>query len=285
MSLNPRKKERPLIELFLSEYDDGAYRGCALDWLEDHQESAVEVLATSACGQTLAIEHTLIQPFTGEKLDSHRFVKAFSRIEQDETLIVPERDIEIGIPVGVLPTGLNWDAIGDDVQSWIAIHRQSLPEGISRHTCIVASSSKSGSFPLKVQALVTSMPGTPGVCRIARYSVPENLVEEVARALRTKLPKLVKTPAHKRILLLERDQIFPSVLSIYAEIVKLEGAFPELRQIDEIWFANTAGLATGQYVGFWLIDRQGVVAILNFKGGMLTSDRDDRVASLLNQTR
>ena len=100
------------------------------------------------------------------------------------------------------------------------------------------------------------MPGTPGVCRIARYSVPESLAEEVLRALRTKLPKLVKTPAHKRILLLERDQWFPSFLNIYSEIVKLDGTFPELKQIDEIWFANTASLATEQYVGFWLIDHQ-----------------------------
>ena len=81
-------------------------------------------------------------------------------------------------------------------------------------------------------------------------------------------------------MLLERDQWFPSFLNIYSEIVKLDGTFPELKQIDEIWFANTASLATEQYVGFWLIDRQGVAAILNFKGGMLTSKRDDRVGSL-----
>lgn len=276
MRPHPSRRERPLIELFLTAYDDGAYRGCVLDWLEDREDGAVEVLATSATGQTLAIEHTLIEPFAGEKRDSHRFVQAFSRVEHDEALIVPERDVEICIPVDALPNGVDWNEVGEDLRTWIADHQQSLQEGISQHACITARCSKRGPISLEIVVSVTCMPGTPGRCRVARYCVPETLTEGVARALRAKLPKLVNTRADTRVLLLERDQWFPSVLKIFSLIVDLCDTFPEMKQVDAIWFANTAGLATEDYVGFYLVDRRGVAAILNFKGGLLTSKRDDR---------
>ena len=148
MPVHSPRKERPLIELLLSAYQDDAYRECTLDWLEDTQDGAVEVLATNRAGETLAIEHTLIQPFAGEKQDSDRFLKAFARIEQDKSLIVPEWDIDIFIPVGALPTGYDWGAIGDEVRVWLATQRCLLPEGTNRQTCMVGGSSKKGSFPL-----------------------------------------------------------------------------------------------------------------------------------------
>jgi hypothetical protein len=55
MPVQSRRNERPLIELFLSAYDNGAFQGCTLDWLEDKQDNAVEVLATSRSGQTVCL--------------------------------------------------------------------------------------------------------------------------------------------------------------------------------------------------------------------------------------
>src|SRR5579863_8509730 len=98
MGAQSPRKERPLIELFLSAYDNDAFRGASLDWLEDKQQAAVELVATNNAGQKLAIEHTLIQPFVGEKQDSERFLKAFLRIEHDPSLAVPGRAVDVGIP-------------------------------------------------------------------------------------------------------------------------------------------------------------------------------------------
>src|SRR5437867_12933455 len=102
------------------------------------------------------------------------------------------------------------------------------------------------------------MPAMPGVCGIKRYAVPADLGDVVERALKTKLPKLVNTPADKHILLLERDQVASSELEIYAEIEKRRSRFPDLKQVDEIWFADTFLLESEEYVNFALVDHRGL---------------------------
>jgi hypothetical protein len=77
-------------------------------------------------------------------------------------------------------------------------------------------------------------------------------------------------------LLLERDQIFPGVNQIYKEITKRKSAHPEFPLVNEIWFANTAGLATEEYVVFMLLDDDGLVEMLTVKSGVLKERRIDR---------
>jgi hypothetical protein len=72
------RSERPLIRLLLSEYDDGSYRYGSIEWPEDKGPAAVEAIGTNRDGKTLAIEHTLIQPFVEEKNDSKRFLTRVS---------------------------------------------------------------------------------------------------------------------------------------------------------------------------------------------------------------
>jgi hypothetical protein len=91
--------------MFLSAYENDAWKNAALDWVEEKQDGAVEVVATRADGTTLALEHTLIQPFVGEKFDSERFMKAFARIEKNPALVVPARSLDVIIPVGASSLG------------------------------------------------------------------------------------------------------------------------------------------------------------------------------------
>jgi hypothetical protein len=83
-------KSRPedvLVELFLSAYDHNTWQGCEVDWLDRRQDGGVEVVAARADGKTLAIEHTLIESFVGEREDLERS-KAFFPIEEDRTVWV-----------------------------------------------------------------------------------------------------------------------------------------------------------------------------------------------------
>lgn len=98
----------------------------------------------------------------------------------------------------------------------------------------------------------------------------------MAKALRTKIPKLVGTQADKRILLLERDQIALGYGQVYREIVTLAPLFPDLARIDEVWFANTAILATEGWAYFTLMDGRGLVEMLAFENAVLKRRRDDR---------
>ena len=65
------------------------------------------MLATRSDGKTLAIEHTIVQPFVGEKVDSNTFVRAFGCIEKNPDLALPERDMTVVIPVAEIPIGTN----------------------------------------------------------------------------------------------------------------------------------------------------------------------------------
>ena len=82
MPVKTEPKERPIIRMLLSACDNGAWKDASLDWVEEKQDGAVEENTTAPSGATLALEHTLIQPFVGEKLDSQAFMKAFGRIEK-----------------------------------------------------------------------------------------------------------------------------------------------------------------------------------------------------------
>ena len=115
-----------------------------------------------------------------------------------------------------------------------------------------------------------------GSCLIARDQMPRTLRTTVETALKTKIPKLIKTPADKRILLFERDQMAPGDNQIYDEVVKLAPGFRDLEKIDEIWFVNTSIYQTEGWAYFALIDGRGVVERIGFQNGILQDRRDRR---------
>src|SRR6266566_3766238 len=144
-------RERPLIEMFLSAYENDTWKGASLDWVEEKQDGAVELVATSVSGRNLALEHTLIQPFVGEKFDSEAFIKAFGRIEKNPALVLPERNLYVIIPVHAIPKGYNWDEVGEDVLAWLVLnHAGTSKEGESEYTFPVGSKSKNGPLLLKI---------------------------------------------------------------------------------------------------------------------------------------
>ena len=73
--------ERPLIRMLLSGYEQGAWKDASLNWIEEVEENGVEVIATRTDGKTLAIEHTLIELFAGEKYDSTILVEGIVKRE------------------------------------------------------------------------------------------------------------------------------------------------------------------------------------------------------------
>ncbi len=277
MPVKSPPKERPIIELFLSAYENDTWKTASLDWVEEKQDGAVEVIATRIDSTTLALEHTLIQPFVGEKFDSEKFIKAFSRIERNPDLILPERHLNLFIPVHAIPKGYDWEEVGEDLLAWLKQnHLGMLKEGDIDHVVPVGHSSKAGPLKLNITVQIMNLPGMAGNCLIARSGMPDNLSANVEKALRTKLPKLVATAANKRILMLERDKIALGDSRIYREVVALAPKFPNLSFVDEIWMAHTAILASEGWAYFTLMDGRGLVELLTFENGALKQRRDDR---------
>jgi hypothetical protein len=277
MPVKAEPKERPIIRMLLSAGDNGAWQQAQLDWVEEKQDGAVEVIATRTDGARLALEHTLIQPFVGEKFDSEVFMRALGRIEKNPALTIPERHLDVIIPVNAIPKGYNWDDVGQDLLEWLLVnHTAALHEGESSHIVQIGATSKNGPLALPITLRTMHLPGMAGSCLIARDKMPSDLEAIVEKALRTKIPKLVATIADKRILLLERDQIALGDHEIYRQIVKLAPAFPDLARVDEVWIANTAILASEHWASFTLMDGRGLVELLVFENETLKSRRDDR---------
>lgn len=273
VKLPPR--ERPFIEMFLAEYENGAWKDATPDWLEERLDGAVEVLATRRDGKTLAIEHTIVQPFVGEKADSHAFMKAFGRIEKNPDLAVPERNMTVVIPVAAIPIGYKWDEVGSDLLEWLRANHTIAPaEGESNHIVSVGSG-KLGPLALSITLQTMHLPGNSGVTLISRGPMPKTLGDIVEEALRRKLPKLVKTPSDRRVLLIERQHISLGDTQISAEIEKLAAAFPELNDVHEIWIVDTSILESDGWSYFRHMDRtQGLVESLAFEKGILHQRRD-----------
>jgi len=278
MPVKSSPRERPIIEMLLSAHENDTWKGASLDWVEEKQDGAVEVIATRADGTSLALEHTLIQPFVGEKFDSEAFMKAFGRIEKNPVLVLPERNLDVIIPVHAIPKGYNWDEVGKDLLTWLVVnHAGASKEGESQYTVPVGSNSKNGELVLNITLRTTSLPGMAGNCLISRDKMPGDLGIIMEKALRTKIPKLVKTAADQRILLLEREQIGLGDSQVYREVVKLAPKFPDIAKIDEIWLANTSILASEGWAYFTLMDGRGLVELLSFENGVLKTRRDDRL--------
>src|SRR5260370_19634952 len=108
----------------------------------------------------------------------------------------------VSVPVYAIPKGPSWDEIGEGLFVWLKYNHRSVSEGQAQHLVKVGKSWSKGPLEIKVGIDIMSLPKMPGYCWLARYAIPDNLAENVEKALKTKLPKLINTSADCRILLL-----------------------------------------------------------------------------------
>jgi hypothetical protein len=229
--------------------------------------------------QTLAIEHTIIEPFVGEKEDFALFEATLLAIEKDQSLAVPGRWIRVFIPVGTLvnrPKKEAQSAIAQSIHAWINSNRLLLAYGASQHLCRIVGIPGQVSFDIvlniKVVPLKSGTAAQFGVINVSRQQMESNLGDVVDKALRKKLPKLAAAVADKRILLLERQHMNLHPQSILDEIESRKGSFPELAKVDEIWFVETPFYGTpfgGTYLRFERYENGDEIASLDFREGEL----------------
>jgi hypothetical protein len=228
-------KERPLLERFLTVYDQGDWNDPEADWVDERVDGAVEVVAKrKRDGATLAIEHTIIQPHPQEKEDFAKFGRAFEPANRDPSLQRPDSYIYVDVPIGTLQKGEDWRAVVRDVCECIRSNKNSLPEGRSQLHCVTAAEREIMLQVELVRDLGTKEPRT----LIRRYGVFD-LAATIRTAFTTKLPKLVGTPASRRLLMFERDQWHVDHTAIAAEVKVQRADFPQLASVDEIWIAET----------------------------------------------
>ena len=94
--------------------------------------------ATRADGRSVAIEHTLIESFIGEREDFERF-RRFLPIQSDPSLVLQGKLIDVNLPRGVLAKGLDWETVVEAFHSWLCVNIHSFPEGHSTQLCRITS--------------------------------------------------------------------------------------------------------------------------------------------------
>ena len=280
-------REDPFIKLFLSAYEDNSWADAEMSKPDaiDRQNPAVDMLATrKADGTTLAVEHTIIEPFVGDKQDFASFGPAFLACEQDHSLLMPGRWLEVFVPVGTLrkQTPVARDAIVRAVHEWIRVNRLTLPDGRGKYQCKVANVPGNRSFEISLNVRVTPLKrgpaDEPGVLHVRRQQMDVNLGDVVERSLRKKLPKLANTKSDRRILLLERQHMNLLPEMMLQEIHGRRAVFPELSSVDEMWIIETIFYGTafgGTYLRFELYRDGSVVRSYDFDEGKLISASED----------
>jgi hypothetical protein len=280
----PSRREDIFIGLFLSAYENRSWAD-ALHQQPDKIERtkpAVDWLAKrKSDGKTLAIEHTIIEPFDGEKADFAAFKTAFLAIEGDTSLPVGGRYIRVFVPVGALQNQhkkLARGAIVQSVHRWIKSNRLVLPDGTSRHRCAITGIPRTPLFNITLNVTVVPLPqgvgraAESGILHVRRQQVEDSLDKVIEKALRKKLSKLVNTKAVKRILLLERQHMNLDPQRMLDEIEKRRPAFPDLARVEEIWILETLFYGTafgGTYVRFELYENGAMVRSFDFSEGKL----------------
>ena len=288
------RTENTFISLLPSAYENYSWADAKIDWLDTRMDNAVEVLVTrTSDGKTLAIEHTIIEPFVSDKEDFAFFAAAFLGIENDKSLLVPGRWIQVFVPVGALqnqPKKMAQDAIVQSVHGWIKSHRLALRDGASQHPCAITGIPGRLPFDITLNLKVVPLQGgsvaEPASLHVRRQQVDRNLGEVIERALKKKLPKLVSTLADKRILLLERQHMNVYPQSILVEIERRRASFPHLACVDEIWIVETIFYGTafgGTYLRFELYENGNEVRSFDFDGGKLVMKSENGVGEVIRQ--
>src|SRR5262249_10803735 len=148
----------------------------------------------------LQFEHTLLQPFVGERQDSHILSRTLAPLDRRQDLLVEGSNISLRFRVGAVPTGVKWATVPAAVESWYKSGCRDFPNGQSKHHIPGLP------FDLEVDVEKYEESGN-GHLFIERWMPPETIEPVVRDALSSKLPKLVATRADKRLLLLEKSSL------------------------------------------------------------------------------
>jgi hypothetical protein len=140
--------------------------------------------------------------------------------------------------VNVRPRGSNAEGIIADVANWLKANRSTFSGDDVLREC-ASHNHPDGRVVLQVR--VDKLDGSDGFVIVQRYGQMK-VAESVRRALERKLPKLAATSADRRLLMLERDQVWVEPKGIHEEVERLRPSFPDLSDVHEVWIADSASM-------------------------------------------
>ena len=239
--------EKRVIEKFLTTYN--AFNGIEMKviaWPDEIDRSGKAIDAIASDGQkTVAIEHTLLQPFAGERGDSAIFLHTVGSLDQKPTLQLPDYSVTLTVAVGAVPKGQDWTAVAPAIETWYHGSATTLPDGHSDHVVPGLA------FPLEVHIEKVVVPGRADFF-ISRWMPPGTLDAVVGKAITDKLPKLLAARTYQHLLLLEKNSIARGYGEITEALRGIEAAGTDLDDV-EIWVIDTVALESENYGPSYLV--------------------------------
>ena len=204
---------------------------------DDSSKKNIDAICRNAVGHTLALEHTLIEPFAGDKADADPFLKTLGVLENHPLLTLPGNMIMVSQAVGAIPRGVKWTEVPSAILGQLAPVLSTLPEG--RHTLTI----KGVRWTLDLNVSKTrTAPSAPGRFFTARVYPGDPGPELIIAALEKKIPKLAAATADTKILLLEKDAAAGTIEAQFEQLPDEPRIQALLNSIDQIWGINSAAL-------------------------------------------
>src|SRR5229473_5472968 len=99
------RRDRDVVEYWLRLYNRLTGASFEVEDRPDKDSSKknIDAMCRDNDGRTLAIEHTLIEPFSGEKDDAARFVRTLASLENHPSLLQRGYMFSVSQPVGSVP--------------------------------------------------------------------------------------------------------------------------------------------------------------------------------------
>jgi hypothetical protein len=227
-----------LVKMFLSQFRDSDEKTYTLKTrpdVEDRGAKAVEAIAVADNGRTLAVEHTYIQAFEGQRADDVPFLTVFEQFRKDPSLKLPNRFIDVLVPAFAIQKGVNWEDVAKTVRQWFVNTANKFPtDGETKYSVPDCG------FELNVMVQTFELPETHGVLVVGRILPGGDPFDAVLdKALAQKLPKLIATVANKHILLLEDGGTAIGIARIGKGLDARREKIQELKKVDAVWTIHT----------------------------------------------
>jgi hypothetical protein len=247
-----QSRDDALVDIFipvLNEVDGTAYVLLERPDEIDRQQPNIEAVAIDPkSGATLRIEHTRLEPFEGEGSDFGRLREVADALESASDLPPANHLVEVDFDVGAFDVFKKWRRDKQRVIRDLTEVIRSRAKSMGRGSAEVALSLPE---PLVIGLSIERQEG-PGVVLVGRRNSPLTFDVAVRRCVDRKLPKLMKEPATRHVLLLERYVPVHSRRDIGRALRNLRNAYPDLEHV-EVWVADTNGWHASEVVGFYRV--------------------------------
>jgi hypothetical protein len=240
------KQDKYVLERWLQLYNRLSQTSYTVEsWPDDDSsKEQIDAVCIDGSAEKLAIEHTLIQSFVGEKKDTDRFSKTLAKLENHPDLIVPGYSFTVAQRVGAIQSGTDWKEIETELPRQLEGILPNLPEG--------QITVRVGTEKWQLELQIVKSPSVPDLgdrCWVARLWPGDPGPELIIEAIERKIPKLAKYVVFKKILLLEQDGVAGTIEAQFEKLSQADQGIAEiLDAIDEIWSVNTSFLESEQTI-------------------------------------